>query len=231
MSLGDLLAFRDSLTGQLSTRNRRLIAVKSLLSFAQQTGYLPFNVGAALPLHPIKTTVAERILDEAEVARLIDRTTGRNHAHPQALLRLRNAGLRALRAEVARSVGSRRCRPGHALRQGREDAGRLDPAKTWAVLQELRGHWGEDDPVFRSRKNGHLTSSQVRRIIVAAARAAGLSQKVSPHWLRHCHATHALDRNAPLHLVQQTLGHASIATTGKYLHVRPTESSSNFLPD
>ena len=65
----------------------------------------------------------------------------------------------------------------------------------------------------------------------AAARKAGLEQKVSPHWMRHAHASHALDRSAPIHLVQATLGHASVSTTGRYLHARPTESSSFYLPN
>src|SRR4051794_8426859 len=47
--------------------------------------------------------------------------------------------------------------------------------------------------------------------------------------MRHAHASHALDRGAPIHLVQATLGHSSVATTGKYLHARPTESSSKYL--
>jgi len=49
--------------------------------------------------------------------------------------------------------------------------------------------------------------------------------------MRHAHASHALDRSAPIHLVQATLGHASVSTTGRYLHARPTESSSFYLPD
>ena len=39
--------------------------------------------------------------------------------------------------------------------------------------------------------------------------------KVSPHWLRHAHASHSLERGAPIHLVQATLEHASIATTSR----------------
>jgi integrase/recombinase XerD len=56
-----------------------------------------------------------------------------------------------------------------------------------------------------------------------------LELAVSPHWLRHSHATHALERGAPIHLVAATLGHASVATTGKYLHACPTDSSSKYL--
>ena len=87
-------------------------------------------------------------------------------------------------------------------------------------------------PVFASRKgSGQLDPSHVRRIVYAAARKAGLAQPVSPHWMRHAHASHALDHHAPIHLVQATLGHASVATTGRYLHARPTESSSFYLPE
>jgi site-specific recombinase XerD len=74
-----------------------------------------------------------------------------------------------------------------------------------------------------------LHPSMVERIVTKAAQRAGVEGKVSPHWLRHSHATHALERGAPIHLVQATLGHASVATTGRYLHARPTDSSSKYL--
>ncbi|HMG32742.1 MAG TPA: site-specific integrase [Blastocatellia bacterium] len=56
-----------------------------------------------------------------------------------------------------------------------------------------------------------------------------LERRYLPHWLRHAHASHSLDRGAPIHLVQTTLGLASVATTGRYLHARPTESSGKYL--
>ncbi len=69
-------------------------------------------------------------------------------------------------------------------------------------------------------------------MVDAAARRAGLpfgKGGVSPHWLRHAHATHSLKRGASLPLVQATLGHASVATTGRYLHAEPDESSGEYL--
>jgi len=96
-------------------------------------------------------------------------------------------------------------------------------------LVALRGAAGPDAPVFRSSKGGPLDPSQVLRIVQAAAARAGLPGNVSPHWLRHGHASHALERGAPVHLVATTLGHASIATTGRYAHARPTDSSSRYL--
>jgi len=41
--------------------------------------------------------------------------------------------------------------------------------------------------------------------------------------------THSLNRGAPIHLVQATLGHASVATAGRYLYARPTDSSARYL--
>ena len=62
----------------------------------------------------------------------------------------------------------------------------------------------------------------MHRIVRAAGERVGV-EGVSPHWLRHAHASHALERGAPIHLVQATLGHAAVATTGVYLHARPTD--------
>ena len=63
----------------------------------------------------------------------------------------------------------------------------------------------------------------------AAAARAGLPATVSLHWLRHAHVSHALDRGAPAHLVQATVGHASLTTTSRYAHARPNDSSARYL--
>ena len=107
----------------------------------------------------------------------------------------------------------------------------LLPATVWNELLSIKEVGARaDGPVFTSRKGGgFLTSTQVRRLVYQAAKDASLDGRPSPHWLRHAHATHALERGAPIHLVAATLGHASVATTGKYLHARPTESSAKYL--
>jgi integrase/recombinase XerD len=235
ITLADLQDYAERL-GQCAlktaSQNRALIAIKSLLSFAHETGYLAFNAGAAVKLRPSPDRLAQRILEESEVARLIDRTPpGRD----QVLLRLlyisgvRVSELAQLKwcDTLSRAEGGQIAVFGKG---GKTRAVLLKP-KTWKLLAALRGEAAPTDPVFRSRKGGHLDVSQVRRIVYAAARRAGLPQKVSPHWLRHAHASHALDRSAPIHLVQATLGHASVSTTGRYLHARPTDSSSFYLPE
>lgn len=77
--------------------------------------------------------------------------------------------------------------------------------------------------------NKPLDASQVFRIVKKAAKTAGLSAAPSPHWLRHTSATHAIEGGAPIHVVQRSLGHESISTTGKYLDIRPKESVGNYL--
>ncbi len=115
------------------------------------------------------------------------------------------------------------------LGKGSKTRAVLLSAETWGEVAALRGGADPDAPMFVSRKGGPLSASQALRIVRAAARRAGIKGAVSPHWLRHAHASHALDRGAPIHLVQSTLGHASVATTGRYVHARPTDSSSRYL--
>jgi integrase/recombinase XerD len=231
VTLGDLQALADSLTGKPSSRSRTLAAVKSLLSFGQRTGYLALNVGAALKLPAGKNTLAERILTEPEVLRILALEPDRRN---QVLLRLLYiAGLRV--SEIADLVW-RDLQPRtdggqvNVFGKGSKTRTVLLPTSIWRELLRFRQHAALDAPVFAStRGGGHLHPTAIERIVAKAAARAGIEVKVSPHWLRHSHATHALERGAPIHLVQATLGHASVATTGRYLHARPTDSSSKYL--
>jgi integrase/recombinase XerD len=99
------------------------------------------------------------------------------------------------------------------------------------MCQELLQLKDEDSGViFRSRKGGKaITTTQAYRIVRDAADRVGITGNVSPHWLRHSHASHALDNNAPIHTVQKSLGHSSITTTERYLHSNPKDSSGLYI--
>ena len=74
------------------------------------------------------------------------------------------------------------------------------------------------EALFVGIKGGRLQQTVVRRIVRAAALAAGLPH-TSPHDLRHSAATHLLDGGADLRAVQDLLGHASLSSTQIYTHV------------
>ena len=234
VTLADLQRFADSLDRDSlapASRYRVLSAVKSLLAFGHRIGYLPFDVGRALRLPAVRSRLAERILPEADVHRILSLEPNlRNRA---LLLLLYASGVRVSevgglywRDVQANGDGAQITVFGKG---GKTRAIQL-PASVATTLTKLRGEAGEEDPVFQSRKHGGaLKTVAVLRIVRQAARRAGIELAVSPHWLRHAHASHALDRGAPIHLVQATLGHASITTTGRYLHARPNDSSSRFL--
>jgi len=76
--------------------------------------------------------------------------------------------------------------------------------------------------VFLNHRGGPLGVRGIRLRLDGLFRAAGLPEGVSPHTLRHSFATHLLDGGADLRVVQELLGHESLATTQVYTHVSPT---------
>jgi integrase/recombinase XerD len=236
INLADLQQFADSLTALApASRYRTLSAIKSLLAFAHRIGYLPFDVGRVLRLPAVHNRLAERILSESDLQRIVNlELSPRNRA---ILTLLYASGVRV----------SELCGLSWRDLQPNGDGGQITvfgkggltraiqmPASVWKLVTNLRTATSSTlDPVFLSRKGktgGRLRATAVLRIVRQAAARVGIELPVSPHWFRHAHASHALDRGAPIHLVQATLGHASITTTGRYLHARPKESSGRFLP-
>lgn len=224
----------ESLGLAASSRRSIISAVKSLLSFGNKIGVLSVNVGAPLKPPSAPDTLSERILSESQVSVMIAlETEPRNHAVLSLLYYsgLRVSELCSLRWRHLLSRGE----SGQITVYGKGGKTRsiVLPKSLWQELQALRGEAGVDEPVFRSRNHshgGHLHRYSVDRIVKAASLRAGIKSNVSPHWLRHAHASHALERGAKIHLVAATLGHSSVAVSSRYLHARPEDSSGLYLP-
>ena len=240
ITLEDFQDFLNTLvTLKPSTRARITAAVKSAMSFGLKTGYLAVNVGSVVKLPKLEDRLAERIMSEQQIAKMFAlETNARNHA---ILVLLYRAGLRV----------SELCNLTWRNLQERTDTGQVTvfgkgkktrhvllDASTWQEVMDLKTSLNSGEShVFQSRqqrsrsgeKGRRLDDSMVHRIVAAAARRAGIAGNVSPHWMRHAHATHALERGAPITLVKETLGHKSMETTAKYTHVRPNASSSQYL--
>lgn len=75
--------------------------------------------------------------------------------------------------------------------------------------------------IFLNRWGTRLTPRSVDRNFAAYLKASGLSERVTPHTIRHTIATHWLEKGMDLKTIQMLLGHTSLATTTIYTHVSP----------
>jgi integrase/recombinase XerD len=208
------------------------LALKELERLRLPTlGYTLFNAGATIKVRSDSANrganIAKRIVSPAEVGMLIRAAPSKRN---RVLLEVAYAGgprvselvgltwadvLPRDQGRVQLSITGK----GGKVRQI------LLPEIVSRSLLSLRGDAGANDPVFAKRNGGRLTERAVNKMVKRAAKAAGINEAVSPHWLRHAHGSHAIERGASLPEVPATLGHGNISTTSGYLHARPDSSS------
>ena len=236
---------RLQLTDKPSTVANKIRAIKSLFSYGVKVGYLEINVGSYIKCPKVKEKLAQRILSEEDCLKLIQATkTERNRA---ILCLMYGCGLRVSEVCALTWDDLQPCAGAHrhslsangdlALPNG--EGGKCNVfgkgAKTRVVLvpssvwQLMMNQPRLIDAVFVSRTGRPLERTMIFRIVKACAKRAGVSQKASCHWLRHSHASHAIESGCNLRLLQKSLGHSKLETTERYLHINPDSGSSQFI--
>lgn len=232
ITIEDVQEWYASLDGAEASKRRKLAAVKSCMKFCVENRFIDHNPAAAVRPAKVQEDLHERILSREDVMRMIDlEKDPRRHAVLRTLyiMGLRNSELTGMRWKdltrrkqgAAVSIFGK----GGKTRHVQATASLL---KEWEDLREGRD---PEAPVLCASVGGPLTHDAVGRIVTRAAKRAGIAAKVTPHWLRHACASHALDRGANVHVVQATLGHASLSTTTRYAHVQEGDGAGSWLED
>lgn len=207
-----------------ATIARKLIALKVFFRFLVREGQLTTNVAHTLESPKLWQLIPE-ILSHDEVERLLAAPDPETFvgARDRAILEtLYASGLRVselcglemtdvddVTVRVLGKGGKERLVP-----IGRKALSAIDH-----YLVTYRDGFADQKRLFLSNKGKPIDRITVWKRIKHYAKEAGIEKTISPHTLRHAFATHLLDGGADLRVIQEMLGHASIATTDRYTHM------------
>lgn len=160
------------------------------------------------------------ILSQQEVQSLFDAT--KNLKHKCMLMTVYSSGLRV--SEVAKlkinDIDSKNMQIFIREGKGKKDRYTLLSQTNLDVLREYWKKYRPSDWLFEGHKKGtHITVRTVQKILQEAKTKAGIKKSICVHTLRHCFATHLLEADTNLYHIKQLLGHTSLQTTSRYIHL------------
>ncbi len=221
----DFIAVAYYKSQKKTTLSRKIYAVKSFFSWMQRQGKItknPFDVITS----PKEDRNLPEILTMKEMAEFLDRVPSETFIHwrNKAVFEM----LYATGVRISELIGLKRSDINfnemmlRVLGKGKKE--RIVPFHNHArdvVLEYLKRakekFKTEHDYVFLNNRGKHITARAIEMIVQQSYREVMLSDKhVYPHLFRHSFATHLLQRGANLRVIQELLGHASLATTEKY---------------
>jgi tyrosine recombinase XerC len=227
--LRGFLASRYGRGEKKSTVGRKLAAIRSFFQFCVRKHWMQLN-----PAKVVSTPKQEKpvpsFLTEEEMQKFLDlpRTNKTLDLRDRAMMEL----LYATGIRVSELVGINLEDVNFAERliriRGKGKKERLVPFGRKAeetlrsylrVRSSINRGGVESKPVFLNYLGKKLSTRSVERTVDKYIRRTALRRKISPHSLRHSFASHLLSRGADLRVIQELLGHESLATTQKYTHI------------
>lgn len=227
----DFLAHEREQGMKGSTRARRTAAIRMFFRDLKERRLIPTNPSDLMDA-PKKALALPRVLSEAEVFAMLDEVKGDDPVplRDRAMLEVMyGCGLRV--SELCALKNDDIVADGELLRifgKGSKErivpiggaAGRALAAYLGGSRESFaKGNLAETH-VFLTRLGKPFTRQGVFKIVRARAAAVGIAaDRISPHVLRHCFASHMLSHGADIRAIQELLGHADIGTTQVYTHV------------
>src|SRR4051794_15871223 len=236
----DLVAFAEALAGRglaPASRRRRLAAARSLLRHRTRIGARSDDARAVVPL-PARPRRLPKALSTEEAERLVTHpdATPLGLRDRAALELLYGAGLRVSELVALRpgdlDVDQQLVRvEGKGQKQRIVPTGREGAEAARRYLARGRPYLGKTpqrDAFLLNHRGRRISRQGVFDLVRRHGAEASIEREVTPHTLRHSFATHLVENGADLRVVQELLGHASVATTEIYTHVSDTALRSAF---
>ena len=214
-----------------STRSRRTAAIRMFFRYLKERRRIAQNPSDLMDT-PKKALALPRVLAEAEVFAMLDEVKGEDpiSLRDRAILEVMyGCGLRV--SELCELKREDIVANGELLRiLGKGSKERIVPIGTaagralTAYLEGSRESFAKgnlsEGHIFLTRLGRPFTRQGVFKIVRTRAAAVGIAaDRISPHVLRHCFASHMLSHGADIRAIQELLGHADIGTTQVYTHV------------
>lgn len=227
--IGEFLGWRKSSGRAPATLKAHAIAIRAFFRFLLQRHGLQEDPTKFVGIPKVEDFLPETLSGE-EVVKLISATAGTTSLdlRDRALVELLYAS--GLRVSELCNARLENFDPDKKFIRvtGKGKKERLIPVGTRACLalekylqfgrpELVSKHTGGE--IFLSIRGRKLTNQRIWQLLVALGERAGLSKEIYPHMLRHSFATHLLEGGADLRIIQELLGHSSVATTQIYTHV------------
>jgi len=208
---------------------RKLAAIRSFFQFCLKRGWLEDN-----PAKVVATPKTERhvpaFLSEDEMGKFLELPEKNDllGARDRAILELFYAAGIRLSELVGINLEDISLEERMLRVRGKGKKERLVPfgskaAESVAVYLRLRMAIPkknlEEQALFLNYRGTRISPRSVERLMAKYIRRTAIRRKLSPHSLRHSFASHLLSRGADLRVIQELLGHESLATTQKYTHL------------